>query len=139
MPLLPDLPRIQNAVELLDGPASLSELEANFRDISRLNPRFCGSWETAPPPAPPEGGRRGGTPMGTYGAIVVGAGPAGSAFAVLLAEHGRSVLLLDKAAFPRPKICGEYLSPEASRILDRLAVLKTVDAAGGGGPPGARG
>ena len=68
--------------------------------------------------------------MRTYDAIVVGAGPAGSAFAVLLAEHGRSVLLLDKAAFPRPKICGEYLSPEASRILDRLGVLKTVDAAG---------
>src|SRR3972149_3680351 len=42
MPLLPDLPRIQNAVELLDGPASLSELEANFRDISRLN-RYLGA------------------------------------------------------------------------------------------------
>src|SRR3989304_4218704 len=42
MPLLPDLPRIQNAVELLDGPASLSELEANFRDISRLNRYFGG-------------------------------------------------------------------------------------------------
>ena len=65
-----------------------------------------------------------------YDAIVVGGGPAGSAVSILLAEHGRSVLLLDKAAFPRPKICGEYLSPEASRILDRLGVLKTVDAAG---------
>ncbi|MEK6529351.1 MAG: NAD(P)/FAD-dependent oxidoreductase, partial [candidate division NC10 bacterium] len=65
-----------------------------------------------------------------YDAIVVGAGPAGSAIAILLAEHGHSVLLLDKAAFPRPKICGEYLSPEASRVLDRLGVLKSVDAAG---------
>ena len=65
-----------------------------------------------------------------YDAIVVGAGPAGSAVAILLAEHGHSVLLLDKAAFPRPKLCGEYLSPEASRILDRLGVLKAVDAAG---------
>ena len=65
-----------------------------------------------------------------YDAIVVGAGPAGSAIAILLAEHGHSVLLLDKAAFPRPKICGEYLSPEASRVLDRLGVLKAVDAAG---------
>src|SRR3972149_2849282 len=46
MSLLPDLPRIQNAVELLDGPASLSELEANFRDISRLNRYFGGSWVT---------------------------------------------------------------------------------------------
>jgi len=66
-----------------------------------------------------------------YDAIVVGAGPAGSATAVLLAEHGHSVLVLDKAAFPRPKICGEYLSPEAARILDRLGVLKAVDEAGG--------
>ncbi len=65
-----------------------------------------------------------------YDAVVVGAGPAGSAVAVLLAEHGHSVLLLDKAAFPRPKLCGEYLSPEAARILDRLGVLKAVDAAG---------
>lgn len=65
-----------------------------------------------------------------YDAIVVGAGPAGSGVAVLLAEHGHSVLLLDKAAFPRPKLCGEYLSPEAARILDRLGALKAVDEAG---------
>lgn len=62
--------------------------------------------------------------------VVVGAGPAGAATAILLAERGWSVMLLDKAAFPRPKICGEYLSPEAARILDRLAVLKAVDQAG---------
>ena len=62
--------------------------------------------------------------------VVVGAGPAGSAAAILLAERGSSVTLLDKAAFPRPKICGEYLSPEAARVLDRLGVLKAVDAAG---------
>jgi geranylgeranyl reductase family protein len=65
-----------------------------------------------------------------YDAIVVGAGPAGCASAILLAERGWSVLLLDKAAFPRPKICGELLSPESARILDRLGVLKEVDAAG---------
>ena len=68
--------------------------------------------------------------MGTYDAVVVGAGPGGSAVAILLAEHGHSVLVLDKAAFPRPKICGEYLSPEAARVLDRLGVLKAVDEAG---------
>jgi menaquinone-9 beta-reductase len=62
--------------------------------------------------------------------VVVGAGPAGAATAILLAERGLDVLVLDRAAFPRPKICGEYLSPEAARILDRLGVLKTLDGAG---------
>ncbi len=62
--------------------------------------------------------------------IVVGAGPAGAASAILLAERGLDVLVLDRARFPRPKICGEYLSPEAARILDRLGVLKALDAAG---------
>jgi flavin-dependent dehydrogenase len=62
--------------------------------------------------------------------IVVGAGPAGAATAILLAERGLSVLVLDRARSPRTKICGEYLSPEGVRVLDRLGVLKAVDAAG---------
>lgn len=59
--------------------------------------------------------------------LVVGAGPAGAATSILLAEHGLAVTLLDRARFPRPKLCGEYLSPEVPRVLDRLGVLKTVD------------
>lgn len=59
----------------------------------------------------------------SYDVIVVGAGPAGSASAALLAYHGFRVALLDRAAFPRDKPCAEYLSPEAGRILDRLGVL----------------
>jgi flavin-dependent dehydrogenase len=62
--------------------------------------------------------------------VVVGAGPAGAATAILLAEHGLDVVVLDRGSLPRPKICGEYLSPEAGRVLDRLGVLKAVDAAG---------
>ena len=62
--------------------------------------------------------------------IVVGAGPAGAATGILLAASGVRVLVLDRARFPRPKICGEYLSPEAARILDRLGVLKDIDDAG---------
>jgi len=62
--------------------------------------------------------------------VIVGAGPAGAATAILLAERGLAVTLLDRARFPRDKICGEYLSPETSRIFDRLGVLKAVDATG---------
>ena len=62
--------------------------------------------------------------------IVVGAGPAGAATAILLAGEGLSVTVLDRARSPRTKICGEYLSPEGTRVLDRLGVLKAVAAAG---------
>ncbi len=71
-----------------------------------------------------------------YDAVVVGAGPAGAATGILLAQGGLRVLVLDRARFPRPKICGEYLSPEAARVLDRLGVLKAVDAAGAVGLSG---
>jgi flavin-dependent dehydrogenase len=63
-------------------------------------------------------------------AVIVGAGPAGAATAILLAEQGLSVVLLDRTRFPRDKICGEYLSPEGTRILDRLGVLARVEARG---------
>src|SRR5207247_9298124 len=62
--------------------------------------------------------------------IVVGAGPAGAATAILLAEHGLAVTVLERVRRSRPKICGEYLSPEAGRVLDRLGALKAVDAGG---------
>ncbi len=63
-----------------------------------------------------------------YDAVVVGAGPAGSATAALLAERGFSVALLERSAFPRPKPCAEYLSPEASRVLDRLGLDEVLAA-----------
>lgn len=63
--------------------------------------------------------------------IVVGGGPAGAAVATFLAKAGREVILLDRARFPREKPCAEYLSPQASRVLDELGVLATVEAAGG--------
>jgi geranylgeranyl reductase family protein len=64
-------------------------------------------------------------------AVVVGAGPAGSATALLLARAGAEVLLLDRAPFPRDKPCSEYLSPESTRVLERLgpSVLSAVAAA----------
>ncbi|MBR9706827.1 MAG: geranylgeranyl reductase family protein, partial [Candidatus Diapherotrites archaeon] len=50
----------------------------------------------------------------TYDAIIVGAGPAGSAAATLLGQTGRKVLLLDKAKFPRDKTCGDAISGSLS-------------------------
>jgi flavin-dependent dehydrogenase len=62
--------------------------------------------------------------------LVAGGGPAGSATALLLAAAGFSVVLVDRAAFPRDKACSEYMSPEAVRILDRLGVVGALEAAG---------
>jgi flavin-dependent dehydrogenase len=62
--------------------------------------------------------------------IVVGGGPAGSATAWALARAGVDVLLLDRARFPRDKVCAEYLSPQASRILHDMGALEAVEAAG---------
>ncbi|HET9634313.1 MAG TPA: FAD-dependent oxidoreductase [Gemmatimonadaceae bacterium] len=59
--------------------------------------------------------------------IVVGGGPAGAATAWALARDGIDVLVLDRARFPRDKICAEYLSPEASRILADMGVLDEIE------------
>jgi menaquinone-9 beta-reductase len=61
--------------------------------------------------------------------IIVGAGPAGAATALLLARAGVDVLLLDRSAFPRPKPCGDCLSLGATSILARLGVLDSIAAA----------
>jgi geranylgeranyl reductase family protein len=62
--------------------------------------------------------------------IIVGGGPAGSSTAFALTRAGARVLLLDRAQFPRPKPCAEYLSPQASRLLHDMGVLDAVEAAG---------
>ena len=62
--------------------------------------------------------------------IIVGGGPAGSSTAFFLAQHGVDVLVLDKARFPRDKACSEYLSPQASRILEAMGALHEVETSG---------
>jgi menaquinone-9 beta-reductase len=58
--------------------------------------------------------------------LIVGAGPAGASTAIYLARHGRNVLLLDRARFPRPKTCGEGLFPAGVDVLEDLGVLEAV-------------
>jgi geranylgeranyl reductase family protein len=60
--------------------------------------------------------------------IVVGAGPAGSATAYHLAQAGLNVLLLEKTEFPREKVCGDGLTPRATKQLIKLGV--DLDAPG---------
>ena len=54
--------------------------------------------------------------------VVVGAGPGGSATAYWAAAAGLDVLLLDKASFPRDKVCGDGLTPRAVAELARMGV-----------------
>ncbi len=54
--------------------------------------------------------------------LVVGAGPAGCAAAITAARAGRSVVVIDKAAFPRDKTCGDGLTAGALRWLEHLEV-----------------
>jgi len=54
--------------------------------------------------------------------VVVGAGPAGVAAAVTLARAGRAVTLVDKARFPRDKVCGDGLTAGALRLLEGLGL-----------------
>lgn len=68
--------------------------------------------------------------------LVVGAGPAGTAAATVLARAGRSVVVADKAEFPRDKCCGDGLTTLALRMLEKIdfdpgvvASWQTVDSA----------
>ena len=61
---------------------------------------------------------------------IIGAGPAGSTLAALLASRGVNVALFDKEAFPRDKLCGEFLSYDALPILEPLGVVDAIDRAG---------
>ncbi|MEP6991588.1 MAG: FAD-dependent oxidoreductase [bacterium] len=67
---------------------------------------------------------------GPWDAIVVGGGPAGASTAFALSRAGARVLVLDRATFPRPKPCAEYLSPQASRLLSGMGALDAVEGAG---------
>ena len=61
-----------------------------------------------------------------YDIVIIGGGPAGSAAAIRLASAGRKVLLVDKAKFPRHKLCGEFVSPECLRHFEELGISEPI-------------
>jgi len=65
-----------------------------------------------------------------YGAVIVGAGPAGSSLAIRLALADRRVLLVDKSCFPRDKVCGEYISAECTKHFAELGVNSLIESIG---------
>ncbi len=63
--------------------------------------------------------------------VIVGAGPAGAIAARQIARRGVSVLLVDKAVFPRPKVCGCCLSARGVAALEQIGLDQVLPALGG--------
>ena len=66
-----------------------------------------------------------------YDAVIIGAGPAGSTAAVLLARAGWSVALVEKQCFPRRKVCGECIAASNLPLLDALGISCAFEASAG--------
>jgi len=64
-----------------------------------------------------------------YDVIIAGGGPAGASAAIQLAMRGARVLLAEQKKFPRPKLCGEFISPECTPLFERLQVADQMLAA----------
>src|SRR5205085_3451134 len=63
-----------------------------------------------------------------FDVIVCGAGPAGAVAATVVARGGARVLLLDRARFPREKLCGDTINPGTVALLRRLRLDAALDA-----------
>ena len=68
-----------------------------------------------------------------FDAIVIGAGPAGSSAAILLADAGWRVALVEKQAYPRRKVCGECIAAANLPILEALGIGTAIPQLAG--PP----
>jgi len=78
--------------------------------------------EHAPPVTQTSNGAGPRRPADDADVIVVGAGPAGSTTAYYLAQTGLDVLMLEKSAFPREKVCGDGLTPRGVRALVAMGI-----------------
>ena len=61
-----------------------------------------------------------------YDAIIVGAGPSGTSAALFAHRFGLNCILIDKAVFPRDKICGDAISGKGIRVLRELNLLDEI-------------
>lgn len=66
-----------------------------------------------------------------YDAVIIGAGPAGSTAAILLAQAGWSVAIVEKQPFPRRKVCGECIAAPNLQLLDGLGLDGAFNALAG--------
>ena len=66
----------------------------------------------------------------SHDVLVIGAGPAGSIAATVLARAGVRVRLIDRATFPRDKLCGDTINPGALRALERQGLAARVRSLG---------
>ncbi|HKY41699.1 MAG TPA: NAD(P)/FAD-dependent oxidoreductase [Pyrinomonadaceae bacterium] len=64
--------------------------------------------------------------LNRFDVIIAGAGPAGSSAAIHLARNGLDVLLVEQKKFPRPKLCGEFISPECQQHFEKLGVADAM-------------
>src|ERR1051325_246213 len=64
-----------------------------------------------------------------YDVIIAGGGPAGASAAIHLASRGARVLVVEQKKFPRPKLCGEFISPECALHFERLQVADNLNHA----------
>lgn len=63
-----------------------------------------------------------------YDVIIVGGGPAGSVMAWSLARRGVRVAVVERATFPREKVCGDFVEPGGLRILEAMQCRSALDS-----------